>query len=117
MNNISVIIPAYKPDGKLLNTLKELVEAGFDDLLVIDDGSGSEYLPIFEQVEAIPQCTLLRHPVNKGKGAGLKTAMNYFLENRPEGIGVVTADADGQHLTKVGYDIISSIIDAWIKTL
>ena len=100
MNCVSVIIPAYKPDQKLINTLNDLIEFGFSDILVVDDGSDKEYAPIFSQVTALPQCTLLRHPVNRGKGAALKTAMTFFLDNRPEQIGVVTADADGQHLAK-----------------
>ena len=100
MNQVSVIIPAYKPDEKLISTLRDLVNAGFSDLLVVDDGSGEEFEPVFEQVKDIPQCTLLRHPVNRGKGAALKTAMTYFMDNRPEQAGVVTADADGQHLAK-----------------
>lgn len=98
ITSVSVIIPAYKPDEKLLHTLTGLTEAGFTDLLVVDDGSGAEFAPIFQKVEALPGCTLLRHPQNRGKGAALKTAMGYFLENRPEQVGAVTADADGQHL-------------------
>lgn len=100
MKQVSVIIPAYKPDEKMLGTLAGLAEAGFTDILVVDDGSGEEYEHIFRQAAAIPQCTLLRHPVNRGKGAALKTAMTFFLENRPGQAGVVTADADGQHLTE-----------------
>lgn len=98
MKSVSVIIPAYKPDEKMLHTLETLIQTGFTDILVVDDGSGEEFSPIFEQVKTIPQCTLLRHPVNRGKGAALKTAMTFFLDNRPEQAGVVTADADGQHL-------------------
>jgi len=98
VKSVSVIIPAYKPDEKLLATLSDLVQTGFTDILVVDDGSGAPFAPIFEQVKAIPECTLLRHEVNRGKGAALKTAMRFFLDNRPEGAGVVTADADGQHL-------------------
>lgn len=98
MKSVSVIIPAYKPDQKLIATLNDLVAAGFSDILVVDDGSGESFAPVFEQVKAIPECTLLRHPVNRGKGAALKTAMSFFLDNRPEQAGVVTADADGQHL-------------------
>jgi len=100
MKEISVIIPAYKPDEKLISTLNELVKTGFSDILVVDDGSGSEFAPVFEQVRAIPECTLLRHGQNRGKGAALKTAMAFFLENRADKRGVVTADADGQHLAK-----------------
>ena len=98
MNRVSVIIPAYKPDQKLLDTLAGLREAGFTDLLVVDDGSGPEFADVFHQVQAVPGCTLLRHPVNRGKGAALKTAMAFFAQNRPAQAGVVTADADGQHL-------------------
>lgn len=100
MKKVSVIIPAYKPDEKLISTLTDLVGAGFSHILVVDDGSGEEFAPVFEQVRAIPECTLLRHPVNRGKGAALKTAMTYFLDNCPEQEGVVTADADGQHLAQ-----------------
>ncbi len=97
---ISVIIPAYKPDEKLIGTLEELVKAGFDDILVVNDGSGTEFEDVFAKVKEISQCTVLTHEVNKGKGAALKTAFAFFIENRPDRSCVVTADADGQHLTK-----------------
>jgi hypothetical protein len=35
--------------------------------------------------------------VNPGKGAALKTGINYILCEFPDALGVVTADADGQH--------------------
>lgn len=100
MKNITVIIPAYKPDENLINTINSIIDVGFDDILVVDDGGGKDFDSIFDQVKAISECTLLRHEVNKGKGAALKTAMRYFLDNRTEQIGVVTVDADGQHLAK-----------------
>lgn len=99
-NTISVIIPAYQPDDKLTMTVKDLIDAGFSDILVVDDGSREACNSIFEQVEKMPECTLLRHPVNKGKGAALKTAISYFLDNRPDRNCAVTVDADGQHLAK-----------------
>lgn len=105
MKNISLIIPAYKPDEKLLSTIADAKRAGFEDILIIDDGSGKEFENVFSSVEEISGCTLLRHDVNKGKGAALRTAFTYFLENRNSGIGVITADADGQHLTK---DIVAT---------
>ncbi len=96
----TVIIPAYKPGKELLPTIRGLVDIGFQDILVVDDGGGEAFAPIFKEVEANPYCTVLRHEVNRGKGAALKTAFAYFLENRPDSPGVVTADADGQHLPK-----------------
>lgn len=100
LSSVSVVIPAYKPDAKLLDTLAGLVQTGFQDILVVDDGSGEDFAPLFQQVEALPACTLLRHPVNRGKGAALKTAFTYFLDRRAGQRGVVTADADGQHLAQ-----------------
>ncbi|MBR5448101.1 MAG: glycosyltransferase, partial [Clostridia bacterium] len=109
---VAVIIPAYKPDEKLLGTLSSLADTGFQKILVIDDVSGAEFEPIFEQVKTIQNCILLRHEVNRGKGAALKTAFRYFLDNLSDMEGVVTADADGQHLTK---DIIATA-EKMIKT-
>ena len=100
MKNISVIIPAYKPDEKLLDTINSILEIGFSDIIVVDDGGGKEFDKIFDEVSNISECTLLRHAENKGKGAALKTAMQYFCDNRKNMIGAVTVDADGQHLAK-----------------
>jgi putative flippase GtrA len=46
---------------------------------------------------AYPQCTLLRHEENRGKGRALKTALEYFLSLNNGHVGVVTLDGDGQH--------------------
>ncbi|MCQ2456166.1 MAG: bifunctional glycosyltransferase family 2/GtrA family protein [Clostridia bacterium] len=97
--DVTVVIPAYKPDEKLISTLEELKREGFSDFVVVNDGSGEGFETIFDSVSAFEGTTLLVHPVNKGKGAALKTAFSYIAENRPDCVGVVTADADGQHLT------------------
>ena len=93
--NVPVIVPSYNPDEKLRATVAGLVDAGFSDIIVVDDGS------IPEKKRNFPEegggVTLLRHEVNRGKGAGLKTAFAYILENRPDAVGCVTVDGDGQH--------------------
>ena len=99
-SEVSIIIPAYQPDDKMINVIKNLVKVGFSDLLVVDDGSEESHNHIFEEIQKISECTLLKHPINRGKGAALKTAIAYFLSNRPDKRCVVTVDADGQHLTK-----------------
>lgn len=99
-SRVTVIIPAYEPDQKLITTLQELTAVGFDDILVVDDGSSAPCNDVFKQVEEMQHCTLLRHPHNKGKGAALKTAFVFFMEQRKDRDVAVSADADGQHLTK-----------------
>ena len=98
LNNISIILPSLDPDEKLPAVIEGLLEVGFRDILLINDGSKPENLHYFTDAAAAhPEITLLHHAVNRGKGAALKTAINYFLLHRPEGMGVVTVDGDGQH--------------------
>lgn len=95
---MTIIIPAYKPDEKLVSLLHDLKSQSSARLLVVNDGSGEAFEPIFREVEALG-CTLLIHPVNKGKGAALKTALQFLLEEGKKEF-ICTADADGQHLPK-----------------
>lgn len=77
--------------------MQSLKEEGFDDILLVDDGSKPENKAFFPTGDGI---TLLVHEVNRGKGAALKTALRYILQNRPASCGAVTCDGDGQHLAK-----------------
>ena len=96
-----VLIPAYKPDRKLIGLVTELsAHAEIAGVLVVDDGSGPEFRAIFEALSALPNLHQLRHAVNLGKGAALKTGLNHAAVTFPESVGVVTADADGQHTAK-----------------
>jgi len=94
--NIAVLIPAYRPEPQLVELLRALA-AGFPDIILVDDGSGAEYSAIFEAASAIPNVRLLAHTENRGKGDALKTGLKFILDTLPNCIGVVTADADGQH--------------------
>src|SRR5262249_43671421 len=94
---IPVLIPAFRPNETLGEVVRRLAASGVRSIVVVDDGSGPEFQPLFESLERIAAVRILRHAVNLGKGAALKTAMNEALTKMPEAIGVVTADADGQH--------------------
>jgi len=96
MNDIAIVIPAYEPDDALV-VLIERLRVGFDKFIVVDDGSKTAD-ETFRRVEKMPGVTLLRHDVNRGKGAALKTAFSKVLADFPDVVGVVTVDADGQHL-------------------
>ena len=96
-SRIPVIIPAYEPDEKLLDLLSSLKEAGIENIVVVDDGSGSAYQHLFRQVREEYGGIVLHHGVNLGKGRALKTAFNYCLSHYQDAIGCVTADSDGQH--------------------
>ena len=99
LSNISVVLPSLDPDEKLHLVIDGLLEYGFTHIILVNDGSKKENLHYFEEEAAAHPdvITLLHHEVNKGKGAALKNAFNWFLRNRPEGVGVVTVDGDNQH--------------------
>lgn len=94
---IPVIIPAYEPDEKLIALLHALQETGIRHVVVVDDGSGEQYEPLFAQAEEMENCVVLHHAVNLGKGRALKTAFNHCLRMYGDAAGCVTADSDGQH--------------------
>jgi glycosyltransferase involved in cell wall biosynthesis len=97
LDQVTVLLPSLDPDDKLLTVVSGLLEAGFSDILLVNDGSKDENLHYFEKAAAHPQVQLVHHPRNLGKGAALKTGLRWFLKNRPEGKGVVTVDGDNQH--------------------
>ena len=88
-----VIIPSYEPEEKLITLTGQLIAKDLE-VVVVDDGSGENYLPIFNQLTG---ATVLTHPENKGKGEGLKTAYRYIKETyADEEVAIVTADSDGR---------------------
>ena len=94
---VPVIIPAYRPSEALVDLVKALLDLSHSPILVVDDGSGSAYVSIFESIRLSDRVHFLRHAIHLGKGAALKTGMNQVLLQFPEAAGVVTAGADGQH--------------------
>jgi glycosyltransferase involved in cell wall biosynthesis len=93
-----IIIPAYEPTEKLAELVADL-SADRRAIVIVNDGSSPECQAVFARVAALPHVTVLAHAVNLGKGQALKTAFNHVLiTSTPDTVGVVTADADGQHL-------------------
>jgi glycosyltransferase involved in cell wall biosynthesis len=90
----AVLIPAYKPDERMLQLIEALKTLGFSRQIVVDDGNGEDYAPLFERAKAAG-AEVLHHPVNQGKGAALKTGLTHILSTQP--CPVITVDADGQH--------------------
>ena len=98
LKSVAVILPSLNPDHRFKDVVDGLVGAGFEHIIAVDDGSDAEHRQWFEEIKANPQCTVLVHEVNKGKGRALKDAIAYVHEQLPQLKGVVTIDGDGQHL-------------------
>jgi glycosyltransferase involved in cell wall biosynthesis len=88
-DNITVVIPAYNEEKTIaeviLGVKKSVPEA---EVLVIDDGSTDSTARVSEQAGA----RVISHPLNKGNGAAVKTALRAI-----NGGLVAILDGDGQH--------------------
>lgn len=98
MNTLSVVIPALnEEDGiadiieRVLAIKESLVEAGVHnlELIVVDDGSQDRTPDI---VASYPEVVLVKHPVNQGYGAAIKTGFRQARGNL-----LAFLDADGTY--------------------
>ncbi|MCB9418307.1 MAG: bifunctional glycosyltransferase family 2/GtrA family protein [Ardenticatenaceae bacterium] len=96
LKNIAVLIPALNPNDKLVDLVKELNRIGLVNVVIIDDGSENAAQAVFDEVQTY-RAKVYHHKNNRGKGAALKTGIEYIKKNQPHIVGIVTADADGQH--------------------
>lgn len=100
-----ILIPAFQPQEPLIVSTNRLVADGYT-VVVVDDGSGKQYRNIFDQLHK--NIHFVRHEVNKGKGAALKTGFRYIQETFHDFV-IVTADADGQH----NVDDVKKVADSY----
>lgn len=109
--NLVVVIPAYNPTARMLDLARSLAAAGWAGVVVVNDGSRPESRRIFAALARRRGVTVLHHAVNLGKGQALKTGLNHAFVSFPQALGVVTLDADGQHLAsdalKVGAALLA----------
>lgn len=96
LNEYVVVIPAFNPDRQLVTLVHALRDIGLTRITVIDDGSHARHAKWFKEIDAIAD--VVSHSSNRGKGAALKTGIATVLEKAEGVYGVITVDADGQHL-------------------
>jgi glycosyltransferase involved in cell wall biosynthesis len=88
---LSIVIPAYNEEEGIRHGLERIVEMKFHEkyeVIYVDDGSTDNTYQIVSEYPV----TCLRHNVNKGYGAALKTGIR-----KAKGEKVVILDSDGQH--------------------
>lgn len=95
----AILIPCLDPQLALVTLVKSLREQidPEDEIIIVNDGSAPEYLPLFHEAEACG-CLILAHDVNRGKGAAIKTGLRHIYEESEPAQYTITADGDGQHL-------------------
>ncbi|BDZ67531.1 glycosyltransferase family 2 protein [Methanobacterium ferruginis] len=86
---IITIIPAYNEEDAIGNVVNGVNK--YSDILVVDDGSTDE--TSFLAVNA--GARIVKHAKNMGKGAAIKTGLEYALDNDYD--LMILLDGDGQH--------------------
>ena len=95
-DDIVIIIPAYNPDETLYELIQKLKQNEYKKIIVVNDGSSK-----IEYIQRIkPWVSLIENKTNQGKCMAIKLSMEYCLENFSSVIGIITVDADGQHLVE-----------------
>jgi len=86
----AVIIPAYN-EGKTIFEVISKTKKYVQNMIVVDDGSHDQTASEAVRAGAL----VLKHKVNLGKGAALKTGCDYALQQGVQKL--IMMDADGQH--------------------
>ena len=87
---IIVNIPAYNEEKTIGNVVRDVINNGYRNVVVIDDGSTDRTAEIARKSGAI----VISHKKNLGLGNGFKTGVNYALMSNADIF--VNIDADGQ---------------------
>jgi glycosyltransferase involved in cell wall biosynthesis len=88
--SVFFVIPAYN-EAESVGVVVRSIRQRFDKVLVVDDGSADATAAAAAQAGAL----VLRHLLNRGQGAALKTGIDCALARGADVI--ITFDSDGQH--------------------
>ena len=93
INSALVIIPALNESRTIGQLVRELRQIGFENILVIDDGSTDQTFEIAQKSGA----QVVRHSINCGMGAATQTGIIAGLLDSQNFEFFLTIDADLQH--------------------
>jgi glycosyltransferase involved in cell wall biosynthesis len=94
---VAVLVATHEPGRALLDLVEPLIGAGAAAILVVDDGSSSAREWLLRKLSLEPTVHLIRHSVPQGRGAALKTGIQYFLDHLRHYTGLVTVSAGGEY--------------------
>ncbi len=86
---LSVIIPVYNEESNLLLLLERVNQVPLNkQIILINDGSTDGTKELINNI-TFPNYAIIHHPINRGKGASIRTGLNYV-----KGDVVIIQDAD-----------------------
>lgn len=107
---ITVLIPVYNEVKYLTQILKKVEDTDLcglsKEIVIVDDGSTDGTRDLLREMEGTTPYKIYYHSKNMGKGAALRTALNYAT-----GDIIVIQDADLEYDPKDYPDLIQLILD------
>ncbi len=89
--NIIILIPIYNEKKVIKDVILGIQDEGYTRIIVVDDGSTDGSFEVLQHLPVIA----LRHKINRGKGAALRTGLEAAKILSAD--FVITMDGDGQH--------------------
>ena len=94
-----VVIPIYNEESRVEKIIKEVLKLSNNGIILIDDGSSDNSWTILKNnFKSNKRVCLLRHKINLGKGAAMRTGVDKALSLGAD--SVIFIDSDGQHRPK-----------------
>jgi len=97
LNSLSIFMPAFNEEGNIATTIIDAREAAIKvaneyEIIVVDDGSRDRTDEVvLELAKHDPRIRLIKHKINKGYGASVKTGLKACRNN-----WIFFTDSDGQ---------------------
>ena len=79
-SNAVIVIPALNPPASFPAYVEALFGEGFSRIVVVNDGSRTDKLPVFFKVKRLG-AIVVDHKQNMGQGAALRTGFRYYLDH------------------------------------
>jgi SAM-dependent methyltransferase len=109
---LTVVVPVYNEEEFVALSIERVLKAPLPDglgreIIVVDDGSvdGSADV-LVELARQYPEIQIVRHPVNRGKGAAIRTAIQ-----KARGEFIVIHDADLEYDPKDFMQLLQPLVD------
>ncbi len=79
---LTVIIPVYNEVGTIAEVLARVQATGLaDEIIIVDDGSSDGTWSLLQPLIGDPALRVVRHGVNRGKGAAVKTGIDLATQD------------------------------------
>ena len=106
-----IVIPLFNEGPVVEKVVRDVLEV-FEHVVCVDDGSTDDSA----ERAAAGGAVVVRHPINLGAGAAIRTGLDYALLS-PQTRFCVTFDADGQHQVADALAMVEQVAETEVDIL